>query len=143
MQFELDTEETLLTKLVDGTFPDYSRVIPTKPAMTASACPRAMADAIKQVTSIAVEKGKAVKLTFAPGELTFTLDEVSAGSAEMTIRSDNEIDFVIGVNPSYMLDMFGQIEGHVEFGLIDEGSPMLIRDLANPEVTMVQMPKRL
>ena len=68
---------------------------------------------------------------------------MSAGSAEMTIRSDNEIDFVIGVNPSYMLDMFGQIEGHVEFGLIDEGSPMLIRDLANPEVTMVQMPKRL
>lgn len=135
----------LTSKLIDGTFPDYQRVIPTgnDKEMKIDCAP--FAAAVDRVSTISSERGRAVKLTLSEGLLTLTVNNPDSGSAteELPVGYQNE-PLEIGFNARYLLDITGQLGGNeAVFLLADPGSPTLVRDSAEEGALYVLMPMRV
>ncbi|MBZ9852839.1 DNA polymerase III subunit beta [Mesorhizobium sp. CA13] len=121
---------SLVSKLIDGTFPDYRRVIPTGNANHFTVDKDALVRAVDRVMTVSSGKGSAVKFSFAGETLTLTTTNPEAGSANDEIAIDvAEGEAVeIGFNGRYCLDLFGAAEGkRLTFSLDTAGSPTLIR----------------
>ena len=135
----------LTSKLIDGTFPDYERVIPTGNDKAMTVATKPFRDAVDRVSTISTEKSRAVKLMLGPGNLTLQATSPDAGSAteELEIAySDDGME--IGFNARYLLDIATQIEGEeLKFELADGGSPTVIRDLEDDASLYVLMPMRV
>ncbi len=135
----------LTSKLIDGTFPDYERVIPTGNDKTMAVETRLFREAVDRVSTISSEKSRAVKLVLAEGNLMLQAVSPDAGSAteELEIAyGSNEME--IGFNSSYLLDIAKQIEGEeIKFELADSGSPTIIRDMSDDGSLYVLMPMRV
>jgi DNA polymerase III subunit beta len=144
IRFGLD-HAVLTSKLIDGTFPDYERVIPTGNDKILEATAKDFAASVDRVATISTEKSRAVKLSLSPGHLTLLASSPEAGSAseEIEVRYDGAI-LDIGFNARYLLDITQQIQGeHVRFTLADGSAPALIQDLADPKSLYVLMPMRV
>jgi DNA polymerase-3 subunit beta len=135
----------LTSKLIDGTFPDYERVIPrhNDKAMVVDA--RLFSEAVDRVSTISLEKSRAVKLNIAPGRLTLTVNNPDSGSAEDEIAASYTGDPIdIGFNSRYLLDVAGQISSEeMSFALADAGSPTIVRDPKDDQALYVLMPMRV
>ncbi len=135
----------LTSKLIDGTFPDYQRVIPTGNDKKLLIDRQGFAAAVDRVSTISSERGRAVKLTIGDGQVTLTVNNPDSGSATEELAADYSSDpMEIGFNARYLLDVAGQISGEqAEFHLADSGSPTLIRDAADRQALYVLMPMRV
>jgi DNA polymerase-3 subunit beta len=138
--------ETVLTsKLIDGTFPDYERVIPQHNDKQLDVNCREFAAAVDRVSAISSEKSRAVKLSLADGTLVLSASSPEYGSAteELEVRYDGEpID--IGFNSRYLLDIAQQIEGDsARFSLADASSPTILREVGDASALYVLMPMRV
>ena len=144
IRFEMD-QLVLTSKLIDGTFPDYERVIPTANDKRLEVDTRLFAQAVDRVSTISSEKGRAVKLNIAADRLTLTVNNPDSGSAEEEIAAsyaDEPID--VGFNSRYLLDIAGQFKGDAAtFLLSDSGSPTILQDAADDRVLYVLMPMRV
>ena len=135
----------LTSKLIDGIFPDYQRVIPTgndKELKIECAPFRA---AVDRVSTISSERGRAVKLTLSEGLLTLTVNNPDSGSAteELAVGYENDA-LEIGFNAKYLLDITAQLDGtDAVFMLADPGSPTLVRDTSEEGALYVLMPMRV
>lgn len=120
----------LTSKLIDGTFPDYTRVIPQGNPNQFIVDKKTMADAVDRVTTISSERGSAVKFAFArDGLLTLAANNPDAGSAtEDAVVTHLAGDGVeVGFNGRYCLDMLNAAEGEqLIFNLGDAGAPALV-----------------
>ncbi|MBI1274282.1 MAG: DNA polymerase III subunit beta [Alphaproteobacteria bacterium] len=138
--------DTIITsKLVDGTFPDYERVIPANNDKLLQADARAFAAAVDRVATIATEKSRAVKLSLSPGHLTLSANSPEAGSAseEIEVQYDGSL-LEIGFNARYLLDVTQQIEGDgASFLLADAAAPVIVQDVADTSALYVIMPMRV
>ncbi|MGQ0663421.1 MAG: DNA polymerase III subunit beta [Pseudomonadota bacterium] len=135
----------LTSKLIDGTFPDYQRVIPTNNDKVMEADCKSFAAAVARVATIATEKTRAVKLALARNQLTLSATSPEAGSAveEIEVRY-GAAPIEIGFNARYLLDIAEQIEGEgVRFSMTDAGSPTLVQDAADRSALYVLMPMRV
>lgn len=138
-------ELILISKLIDGTFPDYERVIPSGNDKILEVSPKIFANAVDRVSTIATEKSRAVKLSMNPGELTVSANSPDSGSAseEIEVLYDAE-PIEIGFNSRYLLDITGQIEGETcRLIMADAGSPTIIQDAADASALFVLMPMRV
>ncbi len=135
----------LTSKLIDGTFPDYQRVIPTGNDKELSVDRATFTSAVDRVSTISSERGRAVKLAVANSQMTLTVNNPDSGSATEELAAGYEADpMEIGFNARYLLDITGQVTGQdIEFALADAGSPTLIRDPAEPNALYVLMPMRV
>lgn len=135
----------LTSKLIDGTFPEYQRVIPANNDREMRVDCQTFAQAVDRVSTISSERGRAVKLAINDGQLTLTVNNPDSGSAteEVAVSYDNE-SMEIGFNAKYLLDITGQLSGNdAIFMLADAGSPTLIRDMAGDDALYVLMPMRV
>jgi DNA polymerase-3 subunit beta len=135
----------LSSKLIDGTFPDYQRVIPTNNDKELKIDCQSFAQAVDRVSTISSERGRAVKLALGEGQLTLTVNNPDSGSAteELAVGYDND-PLEIGFNAKYLLDITSQLSGsEAVFMLADPGSPTLVRDLAGDDALYVLMPMRV
>lgn len=135
----------LTSKLIDGTFPDYQRVIPTNNDKELKIDCQSFAQAVDRVSTISSERGRAVKLALGEGQLTLTVNNPDSGSAteELAVGYDND-PLEIGFNAKYLLDITSQLSGtEAVFMLADPGSPTLVRDLAGDDALYVLMPMRV
>jgi DNA polymerase-3 subunit beta len=138
-------EVVLTSKLIDGTFPDYQRVIPTGNDKVMEVPKREFAEAVDRVSTISSEKSRAVKLSLKNGTLTLSATSPEAGSAseELEVKYGGG-DLEIGFNSRYLLDIAQQIEGDgAQFALADAASPTLVRDVADASALYVLMPMRV
>ncbi len=144
IQFATDGIE-LTSKLIDGTFPDYQRVIPTGNDKVLTLDAREFAAAVDRVSTISADKTRAVKLGIARDKLTLTVINPDSGTATEDVgASYSASPLEIGFNARYLLDITGQIEGkEVRFQLSDAGSPTLIEDAEDPGTLYVLMPMRV
>jgi len=135
----------LTSKLIDGTFPDYQRVIPSGNDKKLVIDRQSFAAAVDRVSTISSERGRAVKLSIAEGQLTLTVNNPDSGSATEELPADYGSDPIdIGFNARYLLDIAGQLSGETaEFMLADAGSPTLIHDSADEHALYVLMPMRV
>ena len=120
----------LTSKLIDGTFPDYQRVIPAGNDKQLVVERGEFAKAVDRVSTISSERGRAVKLALADGRLTLTVTNPDSGSATEELEVDYDAaPLDIGFNARYLLDIAGQLDGDTAlFKLADPGSPTLIQD---------------
>jgi DNA polymerase-3 subunit beta len=135
----------LTSKLIDGTFPDYGRVIPAGNDKTLIVDKPDFEAAVDRVSTVSSERGRAVKLALSPGKLILTVTNPDSGSAteELEVEYDAE-PLDIGFNSRYLLDIAAQIEGEVAvLKLADPGSPTLIQDKDAAGALYVLMPMRV
>jgi len=139
-------EAALTSKLIDGTFPDYDRVIPSNNDKILEVNCKEFADAIDRVSTISTEKSRAVKLAIENGSLVVSATSPENGTAV------EELDGVryaaspleIGFNSRYLTDIAEQIKGEgAQFVMSDAGSPTIVRDSADPSALYVLMPMRV
>ena len=135
----------LTSKLIDGTFPDYQRVIPSGNDKKLAIDRQSFASAVDRVSTISSERGRAVKLSIADGLLTLTVNNPDSGSATDEIAADYDADpLEIGFNAKYLLDITAQLTGSdAIFMLADAGSPTLVRDTGDENALYVLMPMRV
>ena len=138
-------QAALTSKVIDGSFPDYMRVIPRNNDKTAMIDNTLFAAAVDRVATISAEKSRSVKLAFESGRLILTVRNMEAGQAveEVEIDYDGE-PFEIGFNARYLLDVAGQIKGEMaEFRFADPSSPTLVLDPTDAGAQYVLMPLRV
>jgi DNA polymerase-3 subunit beta len=135
----------LTSKLIDGTFPDYQRVIPSGNDKKLTIDRQSFASAVDRVSTISSERGRAVKLTIAEGQVTLTVNNPDSGSATDELAAEYDADPIeIGFNAKYLLDITAQLTGsEAIFMLADAGSPTLVRDTGDENALYVLMPMRV
>lgn len=145
-KIRVEAEGIIFTsKLIDGTFPDYQRVIPTGNDKLATLNAKLLAGAAERVATISGERGRAVKLSFADQQLTLSVTNPDAGEAREEIDADYDgppID--IGFNARYLADVLGTLAGDsVLMKLADPGSPTILQTREGSELLTVLMPMRV
>jgi DNA polymerase-3 subunit beta len=135
----------LTSKLIDGTFPDYGRVIPVGNDKELVVDKKEFEQAVDRVSTVSSERGRAVKLSLASGRLMLSVINPDSGSATEEIEVEYVADPIdIGFNSRYLLDIAAQIEGEVAvLKLADPGSPTLIQDRDAKGALYVLMPMRV
>jgi len=136
----------LLSKLIEGTFPDYDRVTPKNNDKLMNVDKASFATAVDRVSTIASDRGgKAVKLAMREGQLELSVTNPDHGTAseELAVEFETE-SFEIGFNARYLLDIIGQIRSeNAVFLFNDAGSPTLVREDGEAKALYVLMPMRV
>ncbi len=135
----------LTSKLIDGTFPDYQRVIPKENSNKLQVLTKDFKDAVDRVSTISMEKTRAVKLEIKNKSLVLKVNNSEIGNAVEELSIDFEGDELeIGFNSKYLLDIASQIQGSkIQFSLSDSSSPALITDEEQEGTIFVLMPMRV
>jgi DNA polymerase-3 subunit beta len=135
----------LTSKLIDGTFPDYGRVIPLGNDKELVVDKKEFEAAVDRVSTVSSERGRAVKLSLTGGRLVLSVTNPDSGSATEEIEVEYAADPLdIGFNSRYLLDIASQIDGEVAvLKLADPGSPTLIEDREAKGALYVLMPMRV
>lgn len=135
----------LVSKLIDGTFPDYDRVIPSANDKIMEVSAALFSSAVDRVSVIASDKSRGVKLKIQNGKLTLSANSPENGTASEDLDVQYGADVLeIGFNSRYLLEMMAQIEGEsAQFVLADSASPALVRDSADIGALYVVMPMRV
>jgi DNA polymerase-3 subunit beta len=135
----------LTSKLIDGTFPDYDRVIPKNNAKELVIDNKVFAKAVDRVATISAEKSRSIKLSLDKDSLALVVDNPESGNAREDLMVDYGADpLEIGFNAKYLLDVTGQIEGRdATFFLDGAASPALVKDSEDKSSLFVLMPLRV
>ncbi|MEL0071247.1 MAG: DNA polymerase III subunit beta [Rhodobiaceae bacterium] len=135
----------LTSKLIDGKFPDYTRVIPTQNDKTLSVDAKSFAQSVDRVSAISSEKSRAVKLNLETDSLGLSVSNPESGNANDELSVSYAADAMeIGFNARYLLDIAGQLDGETAtFELADSGSPTIVRDDKDTDALYVLMPMRV
>ena len=135
----------LTTKLIDGSFPDYQRVVPKENLNKLLVSNSHFSKAIDRVSTVSMEKSRAVKLSLSNNVLLLQVNSHDLGNASEELDVNYASDPIdIGFNARYLLDISGQIQGKdIELSLSDSASPALITDPDQEGVIFVLMPMRV
>ena len=145
-KIRFDLGQAILTsKLIDGTFPDYSRVIPTANDKILKLDPKSFMEGVDRVSTIATEKTRAVKMALDRDRITLSVTSPENGTAAEEVPGDYAAAaFEIGFNSRYLMDILGQIDTDlVEVHLADAAAPTLIRENDTSSALYVLMPMRV
>jgi len=133
------------SKLIDGRFPEYGRVVPASPSKLVHADRELLRHAFQRTAILSNEKYRGVRLVVKPDLLTIQAHNPEQEEAEDQLEvSYKGEDMEIGFNVNYLMDALSAIESaKIEVGLTDANSSCLIRDPENKDTKYVVMPMRL
>jgi DNA polymerase-3 subunit beta len=135
----------LTSKLIDGTFPDYNRVIPVGNDKMIEVDPKVFTSAIDRVSTISDGKSRAVKIQLNGKTMTLSANSAESGSATEDIEVNSEVQSIeIGFNAKYLLDITSQVSGDgCRMEMADPASPTIIQDTSDAAALYVLMPLRV
>jgi DNA polymerase III subunit beta len=137
----------LTSKLIDGTFPEYERVIPRDNEKILRVGKKDFAEAVGRVAAISSERSRPVKMSLARDLLVLSASSPEQGTASEELDGDRvKYDagpLEIGFQARYLNDITDQIGGEVEFLFSDGSAPTVVRDAADPSALYVLMPMRV
>ena len=135
----------LTTKLIDGTFPDYARVIPANNDKRLVVDRDVFRNAVDRVSTLSSERGRAIKLSLADHKIVLSVNNPDSGSANDEIEADyDSAPIEIGFNARYLLDILGQLQSDTALvKMSDAGSPTILQDRDGAAALYVLMPLRV
>jgi DNA polymerase-3 subunit beta len=135
----------LLSKLIDGTFPDYERVIPSANNKVLEVNCRIFQQAVDRVSTISTEKSRAIRLALDKNRVVLSANSPEQGTASDEVTASYAAQpLEIGFNARYLMDITSQIDGeNARFTLADAASPTLVRDGDDASALYVLMPMRV
>lgn len=142
----IETQDIVFTsKLVDGRFPDYRRVLPSGGDKVVVADRDVLRQAFSRASILSNEKFRGVRLNLSSGELCITATNPEQEQAEEVIEVEYQgDDLEIGFNVSYLLDVMNNVDDHqISFTLADSNSSALIEPHNDDSCCYVVMPMRL
>ncbi len=138
-------EAVLTSKLIDGSFPDYQRVIPKENGRILTVDNKAFSAAVDRVATVSAERSRSVKLSLSSGKLTLAVSHSESGQGTEELEADYAAEpMEIGFNAKYLLDVAQQIESEdarIEFN--DAASPARVLDAKDSGAQYVLMPLRV
>lgn len=138
-------DAVITSKLIDGSFPEYARVIPRGNPRELRVTNGLFLEAVDRVSTVSAERSRSLRMALNDGSLTLTVNNPDAGVATEDLECEYAHEAMeIGFNARYLMDVAGQIEGETAtFAFADSGSPTLVRDDADPHALYVLMPLRV
>lgn len=138
-------DAVLTSKLIDGSFPEYARVIPKNNTKILRVENASFREAVDRVSTVSAERSRSVKMALEGDRLTLTVNNPDAGLATEDVAAEYDAEAMeIGFNARYLLDVADQISGDAaQFEFADSGSPTLVRDEKDPDALFVLMPLRV
>jgi len=142
IKFEIN-DSVLISKLIDGKFPNYVQVIPKENQKKLEVDLKSFLNSVDRVASVSLDKKDGVKFNLSKDTLNLSVNNTNSGDGKesLIVKFDNELD--ISFNSRYLIDVASQLDGEkIELYLKDTGSPALIKDPADFDSIYVVMPMK-
>ena len=142
IKFELN-DSILISKLIDGKFPNYIQVIPKNNQKKLEVDLKKFLDSVDRVASVSLDKKDGVKFDLTKNTLNLSVNNTNSGDGKesLTVKFDHELE--ISFNSRYLLDVASQLDGKtVEVFFNDTGSPALVKDPGDFDSIFVVMPMK-
>tara|TARA_Y100000590_G_scaffold464564_1_gene634324 strand:+ start:512 stop:1624 length:1113 start_codon:yes stop_codon:yes gene_type:complete len=142
IKFEFNSS-TLISKLIDGKFPNYVQVIPKDNQKKLQLALKLFLDSVDRVASVSLDKKDGVKFSLTKDLLNLSVNNTNSGDGKesLNVKFDHELD--ISFNSRYLIDVASQLDGdQIELYLKDTGSPALIKDPSDFDSIYVVMPMK-
>jgi DNA polymerase-3 subunit beta len=135
-----NADTVIVSKLIDGTFPDYGRVIPQGNDRILTVDRKELSNAIGRVASVATERGKAAKLSVAGDNVAIDMRSDDGTAHEDVPGTYSAEPIEIGFNSQYLGDVLGSLDGEeITIALGDPGSPALFSGAGEGRVVLMPM----
>ena len=144
IKFEMENG-VLISKVIDGRFPDYVKVIPKDNEKVLEVKLSDFKNSIDRVTTVSTDRKEGVKIFITKDSVKLSVNNPNSGEGVENIAAKfNSNDFTISFNSRYLIDIASQIENNKIFiYLKDPGSPVLIRDILDKNSFHVVMPMKI
>ena len=142
IKFEINNS-TLISKLIDGKFPNYVQVVPKENQKKLEVDLKLFLNSVDRVASVSLDKKDGVKFSLSKNNLDLSVNNTNSGDGKesLTVKFDHDLD--ISFNSRYLIDVASQLDGDsIEIYLKDTGSPALIRDPSDYDSIYVVMPMK-
>ncbi len=142
IKFELNNS-ILISKLIDGKFPNYIQVIPKNNKKKLEINLKLFLDSVDRVASVSLDKKDGVKFNLSKDVLNLSVNNTNSGDGKETLNVKFDHELEISFNSRYLLDVASQLDGEkIELFLNDMGSPALIKDPGDFDSIFVVMPMK-
>ena len=135
----------LISKVIDGKFPDYKKVVPTINDKILVVSSKDFIDSIERVASVSLDRKEGVKLSINKENIQLSVNSVNSGEGNEIIKADfNSDNFNISFNSKYLIDIISEVEDrNLKMNLKDSVSPVLIEDASDKNSYYVIMPMKI
>jgi len=142
IKFEINNS-ILISKLIDGKFPNYIQVIPKNNQKKLEADLKLFLDSVDRVASVSLDKKDGVKFNMSKDLLKLSVNNTNSGDGEESLNVKFDNDLEISFNSRYLIDVASQLDGErIEIFFNDTGSPALIKDPSDFDSIYVVMPMK-
>ena len=142
IKFELNNS-ILISKLIDGKFPNYIQVIPKNNEKKLEVDLKLFLNSVDRVASVSLDKKDGVKFNLSKDTLDLSVNNTNSGDGKETLNVKFDHDLEISFNSRYLIDVASQLDGErVEIFFSDTGSPALIKDPGDFDSIFVVMPMK-
>ena len=142
IKFELNNS-ILISKLIDGKFPNYIQVIPKNNQKKLEIDLKLFLDSVDRVASVSLDKKDGVKFNLTKDTLNLSVNNTNSGDGKETLVANFDHDLEISFNSRYLIDVASQLDGEkIEIFFNDTGSPALIKDPGDFDSIFVVMPMK-
>ena len=142
IKFELENS-ILISKLIDGKFPNYIQVIPKNNQKKLEIDLKLFLNSVDRVASVSLDKKDGVKFNLSNNSLNLSVNNTSSGDGKESINAKFEHELEISFNSKYLIDIASQLDGEkIEIFFNDSGSPALIKDPSDFDSIYVVMPMK-
>ena len=142
IKFELNNS-ILISKLIDGKFPNYVQVIPKNNKKKLETDLKLFLDSVDRVASVSLDKKDGVKFNLTKDTLNLSVNNANSGDGNESLNVKFDHDLDISFNSKYLIDVASQLSGDkIEIFFNDTGSPALIKDPSDFDSIFVIMPMK-
>ena len=135
----------LISKVIDGKFPDYNKVVPTTNDKSLIVSSRDFINSIERVTSVSLDRKEGVKLIINKDNVQLSVNSANSGEGNETIKAEYSSERLnISFNSKYLIDIASEVEDkNLKMNLKDSVSPVLIEDVSDKNSYYVIMPMKI
>ncbi len=135
----------LISKVIDGKFPDYKKVVPTKNEKSLIVPSKDFISSIERVASVSLDRKEGVKLVINKENIQLSVNSANSGEGNEVIKANfNSDNLSISFNSKYLIDIASEIEDkNLKMNLKDSVSPVLIEDFSDKNSYYVIMPMKI